>query len=284
MKKLNINHHSRVFPTSNKPMSPIIKNLNHSANSKDCVISNINGTDDYDISFYHFGGLAMLLKRLFAKSKIHVVVFHGTDLHRFNKDLSFLNRIKEYLNWVSNKLLMKYCDEIMIVSKSLFEFIPDKFKLKTSILFLGVDKINSYSNIFKKNSSKTIAFVNNNLRGVKNKKLAETFSLKNELILKELNGLKYKDFLKELNSSNYLIITSFKEGSPNVVKEALVLGTEVITVDVGDCKSLIERFGGTLINYSGIVEKKFEAQNNSYNEDYLSINRSINMIKNIVND
>jgi glycosyltransferase involved in cell wall biosynthesis len=42
-----------------------------------------------------------------------------------------------------------------------------------------------------------------------------------------------------LNASDALIFTSFSEGSPNVIKEAMAANTPIISVAVGDTKEVI---------------------------------------------
>ncbi len=55
-----------------------------------------------------------------------------------------------------------------------------------------------------------------------------------------LRGIPHSEVPVWLNASNVLLLTSFHEGSPNIVKEALACNTPVVSVDVGD---VAERIG-----------------------------------------
>ncbi len=168
-------------------------------------------------------------------------------------------------------------DDIIVVSNSLFKFVPNRFKAKTSILFLGVDE---NLNVFNKQKKKInfASFVNNNNRGLKNIDLANSIAYNYKLKLNTLQGLDYKSFIKELSYSSHIIISSFAEGSPNVLKEAIILNVNPIVVDVGDCKDIIERYGGILVDYNSNLLKKYDGQK-KYTIKYLSLERTVNQLK-----
>ena len=44
------------------------------------------------------------------------------------------------------------------------------------------------------------------------------------------------------------LMTSFTEGSPQVIKEALACGCPIVSVDVGDVRERIERIDGCIIS------------------------------------
>ena len=62
-------------------------------------------------------------------------------------------------------------------------------------------------------------------------------NIKNELI--SVRTLSQQQFNLYLNACNALIFTSFSEGSPNVIKEAMAANTPIISVAVGDTKEVI---------------------------------------------
>ncbi len=62
--------------------------------------------------------------------------------------------------------------------------------------------------------------------------------------LHELHGVPHQDVPLWLNASDVLILTSFHEGSPNIVKEALACNRPVVSVDVGDVRERLEGIDG----------------------------------------
>lgn len=60
----------------------------------------------------------------------------------------------------------------------------------------------------------------------------------------ELRGVKYEDVPVWLSASDALLLTSFHEGSPTIVKEALACNLPVVSVPVGDVPQRIEGIRG----------------------------------------
>lgn len=257
-----------------KSLSPIISIIvrhliKHGADAK------INGKEKARIVYLHFGGIFMLYKYFVARGKEKtIIVFHGTDLHGYVVDFSFFEKLKYLLNSWSNYALMYLCDEIYVVSNSLIHFIPLRYMIKTSVLFLGVDcdKVRLFQNKDERNS---FGFVDNNNRGIKNAHLAYNYAMNQKSNILRLSGYEHREFLSLLSSCKRgLLITSFQEGSPNVLKEALILGLEVTCVDVGDCLHMMRRFGGKLISYNGELLHEYESLP-SYSLSYMSIDVTV---------
>lgn len=215
--------------------------------------------------------------KLLNKHTINVGFFHGTDLHRYNKDLNYLNKLKIHLNYFSNILLIKYCNYSYVVSNSMIKYIPPIFIKKIKIIMLGINLTDINKIKRTKKNNKQLIFVNNNKRGIKNYELAKIFSKKNNFKLISVSGLSQMEFFKILKNSHGLIITSFNEGSPNVLKEAIALKSKIFTVDVGDCKSIIQKFGGYLIDYEGNLLREYKPDKN-YKIKYLSIENTANQL------
>jgi len=58
------------------------------------------------------------------------------------------------------------------------------------------------------------------------------------------NGLPQTTLVQYINASNALILSSFSEGSPNIVKEAMACNVPVVSTDVGDVSQVISRTEG----------------------------------------
>ena len=61
------------------------------------------------------------------------------------------------------------------------------------------------------------------------------------------NGLPQTELVQYINASNALILPSFSEGSPNIVKECMACNIPVVATDVGDVVELIGRTQGCSI-------------------------------------
>ena len=66
----------------------------------------------------------------------------------------------------------------------------------------------------------------------------------------ELKGFSRKEVQLAMNACNCLLMTSFREGSPTVIKEAMACGTPIVSVDVGDVKAVTNGTTGCYISES----------------------------------
>jgi glycosyltransferase involved in cell wall biosynthesis len=92
-----------------------------------------------------------------------------------------------------------------------------------------------------------ILFLGNRALPVKNFKLASKSYELFKQRLKDKNikfvnpfGIGHSQVVEYMSASNVLLLTSFWEGSPNVVKEAMACNLPIVATDVGDVKDIIE--------------------------------------------
>lgn len=100
-------------------------------------------------------------------------------------------------------------------------------------------------------NKKHILFAGNPNRSVKNYKLAkEAFNLLDDknIELHFLDNVPNKKMPYYYNAADSIVLTSFWEGSPNVIKEAMACDTPIVSVDVGDVKSVIDLTKGCYIS------------------------------------
>lgn len=86
---------------------------------------------------------------------------------------------------------------------------------------------------------------------VKNAPLAkEAMKLLPEATLLELKGYSRPQVAALMQAADALLMTSFSEGSPQVIKEALACGCPIVSVDVGDVKERISGVDGCFVTES----------------------------------
>lgn len=92
-------------------------------------------------------------------------------------------------------------------------------------------------------SKKTILFISNPEREEKNYPLAvEAIRLlkRTDVELKPIFNIRNEDISRYLNAADMLLLTSKREGSPNVIKEAMACNVPIVSTDVGDVKINLE--------------------------------------------
>ena len=99
-------------------------------------------------------------------------------------------------------------------------------------------------------SKKHILFAANPNRPVKNYKLAKSaFELINnsDIKLHYLDNVPNDKMLYYYNAADVVLLTSFWEGSPNVIKEAMACNSKMVATDVGDIRKIIGSTKGCLV-------------------------------------
>jgi glycosyltransferase involved in cell wall biosynthesis len=88
---------------------------------------------------------------------------------------------------------------------------------------------------------------------VKNPTLAqETIGRMPEVTLLELKGYSRPQVAILMQAVDVLLMTSFTEGSPQVIKEALACGCPIVSVDVGDVAERVAGVDGCYIAMSDV--------------------------------
>ena len=197
-------------------------------------------TERPDLIHAHYG-LSGLLANLQRGIPV-ITTFHGTDIN--NKKIRWISSIVARLSTTSIyvtehlKKLAKNDQGIVIpcgVDLSIFkpqDMASSKQKMKLNIEMNYVLFCSSFNNPIKNSPLAISAF--NNVR--------KQLDIDMELI--ELNNFSRQEVSLLLNASYCLIMTSYSEGSPQVIKEALATNRPIVSTLVGSVKELISDIEG----------------------------------------
>jgi teichuronic acid biosynthesis glycosyltransferase TuaC len=206
----------------------------------------------YDLIHAH-NGFCGFITNLQRKVPV-ITTYHGSDINvsrlRMISYFPLINSKKNILVSQSQvkKLLIKKNSLIIPCGVNLKIFHP----YKKSPLQIRESSIATQTNILFSSS-----FSNR----IKNYKLAnESIRL---LSPEKINLIELKDKSREevcslLNNCNLLLLTSFSEGSPQIIKEAMACNCPIVSTDVGDIRYIIGNTEGcflTTYNPADVAEK-----------------------------
>ncbi len=185
-----------------------------------------------------------------------VTTFRGSDLHGIvgdNESYTFIGKISRLIcGYVS-----RHSKKNIVVSQHLERYLPANIQLDVVSsgvdlkIFCPINQDQSRKKIKWSLHKKIVLFASDPNRLVKRFRLAqETMTI----VKKELNvemkvvyNKSHKTMPLYLNASDVLLLTSKHEGSPTIVREALVCGLPVVSVDVGDVCQQIDGIKGCAV-------------------------------------
>lgn len=194
-----------------------------------------------DLIHAHFG-LCGLLANLQCRVPV-VTTYHGSDIND-KKALPF------------SKMAMRLSAWDVFVSRRTLEIA--KPKRKYTLLPCGIDLIDlqlaerqvARERMKLDDDKKYVLFAGAFGNMVKNAPLAknavELLDCLNVELL-ELKGYSRKEVILLMCAADAFLMTSFTEGSPQVIKEAMACGCPIVSVDVGDVKERIEGVEGCYV-------------------------------------
>lgn len=208
-----------------------------------------------DVIHAHYGlsGLLAVLQR-----KVPVIItFHGSDVYLVKN--RFLSWMASFLAadsiFVSHKMadLMNSRSGIILPCGVNMDIFSPKHKVLVREK-LGLDQ-----------DAKYILFSSSFTNPVKNAKLAldavELLNMRGvKCKLLELKGYSREDVARLLNAVDVALMTSFHEGSPQFIKEAMACNCPIVSTNVGDVASVVNGVDGTFISSHNIddVAKNIE--------------------------
>lgn len=189
---------------------------------------------DYSLVHAHHvlpGLLAVLVGRLPV-----IVSFHGGDIEIFRNRLisHFVNRLSDGNIFVNKKQLTK----LNIIENFSNKFIPCGVDFK---LFRLMNKSEARDRLQLDRRKNYVLFGSRFDRPEKNAKLAfQAMSMiKSDAKLIELKNYSRLEVSYLMNAVDILLLTSFREASPQVIKEAMACNLPIISTDVGDVRDLL---------------------------------------------
>lgn len=197
---------------------------------------------DPQIVHAHYG-LSGLLANMQRKVPV-VSTFHGSDIN--NKSVLLFSKLAMFLSSYNIFVSQKNVD--IAVPKKHFQLLPCGIN---SLNFQLLDKQEARSRLKLLPSKKYVLFSGSFSNKVKNSDLAQrAVHLLNEVELIELKAYTREEVNLLMNAVDATLMTSFTEGSPQFVKEAMVCGCPIVSVDVGDVAELTKAVAGCWIaNY-----------------------------------
>ncbi len=197
-----------------------------------------------DIIHAHYG-LSGLLANLQRRVPV-VTTYHGSDIN----DPRVLPL---------SKMAMRLSAWNIFVSKKTLEIA--KPRNKYTLLPCGIDlsdlqlafKDEARQRMHLEEGKKYVLFAGAFDNAVKNAPLAQEIVaqlLDDQVKLLELKGYTREEVTLLMCASDAFLMTSFTEGSPQVIKEAMACGCPIVSVDVGDVSERIEGVKGCFVSSS----------------------------------
>lgn len=193
-----------------------------------------------DIIHAHYGLCGLLANY---QRRIPVVTtYHGSDINapkvfRFSKKAIRRSRFNIFVSQKNVDIARPRKD---------FALIPCGISLEDYPI---IDKADARQKMGLKPSGKYVLFAGAFDNPVKNAPLAKAaMELVPDAELLELKGFSRPQVAALMQAVDAFLMTSFTEGSPQVVKEALACGCPIVSVDVGDVRERTEGIEGCYIS------------------------------------
>ncbi len=209
-----------------------------------------------DIIHAHYG-LSGLVANLQKQVPV-ITTFHGSDIHTGGYLL------------ILSKICMKLSRYNIFVGKRLYDIAKYK-RDNYAIQPCGVN-LEAFKYISKESARKALGwndkavyvlFAGAFTNYVKNSSLAQKVIEKIEdVTLVELEGYNRQEVNLLMNACDCLFMTSYREASPMVIKEAMLCGCPIVSTDVGDVRWVIGDTEGCFITSCSVddcVEKVHQA-------------------------
>jgi glycosyltransferase involved in cell wall biosynthesis len=205
----------------------------------------------FDLVHAHFGHTAAVVADVCARSQTPLLVSYcGGDIN--GEEGPIARRTRSWLGSVASRLVGFAASAIIVKTEEMLERLPRALRQKTEIIPNGVD-LDCFTPTDRNfararlgwDDRAVVLFGGRRLDPTKNYKLAE--AAVQELAargtpaeLVPLEGVPHDQVPVWLSAADVVLMTSLREGSPNIVKEAMACDSPVVGVPVGDVAWLLE--------------------------------------------
>lgn len=201
----------------------------------------------FDLIHVHYGISGMfLLLNPFIKTPV-IMTLHSGEID---------TRKRNYVQIFITKLILSKCTWVIILNNEMREIVR-KYNSNMSIIPCGVNtdifKPSQTSKLDISKTEKLILFPGSRKRIEKNYKffneivqeLEHRYSLK--LKVQELVGFSREEVAAIFNEVDCVLMTSYSEGSPQVIKEAMACNATIVSTKVGDVDILLKQVKNAIV-------------------------------------
>ena len=242
---------------------------------------------NFNLIHAHYG-LSGLLATLQRKIPV-IITFHGSDInisknYKWSFIASRLSKKNIFVHKDQHKKLKISLDNKYIIpcGINLKIFCPKNRKKSRNILGWNQNKVYILFSSSFDNPVKNIDLARKSIQNLKNTKLVE------------LKGYNKTQLANLMNAADLLLVTSFSETGPLVVKEAAACHCPIVSTDVGDVKKVIRNLKNSHItNYNvkeinntikKIINSKNQNQDNRLDLSDYSLEQTAKKIKKVYQD
>ncbi len=210
--------------------------------------------NSFDLIHVHYGmsGLSLFLAR---PSLPSVISFMGDDIMGSNKPDGSLSLKSKVFVGINTWLAKNYFRQVLVKSEQMRVRVPFK---NVTVIPNGVDTKQFFPESMSETRKKLnlaadkriVVFVSNPQRPEKNIALAQkAVAMLNDsnVELITVYNQSHDEVRHWMNAADVLVLTSFHEGSPNVIKEAMACNLPIVSTEVGDVRQVIDRLDGCFL-------------------------------------
>jgi glycosyltransferase involved in cell wall biosynthesis len=214
--------------------------------------------DEFDLVHAHFGYTGAAIADVCARRRKPLLISYcGGDLN--GEEGGNARRLKAFAGSVISRLAGAFATNVIVKTPQMHEHLPEWLRRKSVVLPNGVD-IACFSPRGREAARAALGWGGGTiiLFGGRREDPTKNFALAkaavDELIARglqarliPLEGVPHDRVADWLNAADVVLLTSLREGSPNIVKEAMACGARVVAVHVGDVPWLLEGVQGARV-------------------------------------